>query len=178
MTDQNQESNEFEMIEELSPRTRPQPYATDPDYQELLRQYQNGDWAACGTLIENLLSDYPDDPGLLEFQAEVGVKQSLQKTNVITAKEDRRNAFMKYGLWLVVGVVGIAIIAAGMIFGINAYQDRVESARATQQAETLLLSLTTKLQNANDFLQSGRPTSAMQVLEQIQEIDPEFGALG
>ncbi|MBN2045275.1 MAG: hypothetical protein JW757_09665 [Anaerolineales bacterium] len=177
MTDQNLESNQFEPIEENNPRTRPQPYANDPAYQELLRQYQNGDWSACHDLIEELLSRYPGDPGLFEFQTEVRVKQSLQKSNLVTAKEDRRRFVFKTGAWVIIGGVVLVLVLAGAFVGIGRYQARLNYVRATQQAETLLYSLTTKLSNANDLIRSGRPTGALALLEEIQEIDPEFEGL-
>jgi tetratricopeptide (TPR) repeat protein len=177
MTDENLENNEIENVEETSPRTRPLPYATDPGYKDLLLKYQNGDWDACTSLIETLLKNYPGDSGLIEFQNEVRVKQSLQQSTVVTDKEDRRKNVLKTG-----GMIGIIVIVLGaiIIFGYSAiskYTTRVSSAQQTQQAETSYRTLRTKLENAEDLIQSGRPTGALLLLEEIQEVDPEFEGL-
>ena len=86
MTEEFNENEENEMMESVpgmdEERSRPLPYAKDPDYQELLHHYQNAEWDVSLTLVEKLLQTYPEDPGLLEFQHELEMRNSLLRQSL------------------------------------------------------------------------------------------------
>ena len=57
--------------------TRPLPYAKDPLYKDLLKHYQNADWDAGLDVLKSMLKEYPNDPGLLEFEHEIQMRVSM-----------------------------------------------------------------------------------------------------
>ena len=128
-----EENKDSPDMEENFTRTRPQPFVKEPEYQELLQKYQNGDLVASERLIASLLDKYPGDPSLLDFQREILVKKSMQETSVETDKEDRRSNLIKFAIRGGIVLAIVLIVGGGILWALNRYQTGLESAFRSQQ---------------------------------------------
>ena len=154
--------------------TRPLPYAKDPLYKDLLKHYQNADWDAGLDVLKSMLKEYPNDPGLLEFEHEIQMRVSMQRIGQETDREERMQTFRKLGVRALIGIAVLAIIIFAVQWGINLYDSRVEQARFERTQEALAQSLGRKFENAEQFMKGGRIAEALALYEEIQEVDPNY----
>ncbi len=170
--DKNEENEMVEPVPEMvEERTRPLPYAQDPDYQALLRDYQNADWDASLVSVEKLLKTYPEDPGLLDFQHELHMRNSLLHQSLEVEEEDkreRRKELGKKGL-LIFGAVAVVLVLAYL--GFTWYQNSRMAAAEERARIALEQELSSKYDIAQSYLNGGRASDA---LENFQEIEDEY----
>lgn len=155
-------------------KTQPLPYAQDPGYQALLTAYQNGDWAESERLVTDLLTRFPDDKNLLQFQNEIGVKAGLQHLADEQAAIERRESRIKLATRAALGTVILLVVGFIGYLALSAYQTRVAAIRAEQTAAALAITLETKSHNAEALLQAGREEEALDLYLEIQSLDPDF----
>ena len=148
----------------------------DPAYQELLVRYQNAEWDQCGRLIDNLLIRYPGKQILVEFRADIDMQLMLNKMSV----EKARNRKVK-SLYSVLAVLGLlAVIVLVITYFVNrslkSYQQQLTTYQVQlEQAQAENISL---LENqARSSLQSGKPDVALDILTQMEELDPDYPSL-
>lgn len=155
-------------------QTRPQPYAKEPLYRELLTYYQNADWDKSLETVEKLLADYPGDPGLLQFQHEIEMRNSLQRLGQESEKVERREKLRKVGLNVIIVVGIVAIIGFAGLWGYNQYQSNVEQAQMERTQVAIAATLQSKYENALNFLQAGKADQALALFEEISAVDPDY----
>lgn len=171
----NRENQEMEPVPEGGEvASRPLPYANDPAYNELLKHYQNADWNACLPLIESLLQSYPEDDGLLEFQHEIEMRNSLLKLSLETETEDKREHRKKLGTQILIGVGIFAVFFMIAFWAYSQYQARVTERNNEIAAAALAAKLAGMNENAENFLEGGHPDKALELFLEIQQLDPEY----
>lgn len=168
--EQNAQEEEIGTREE----TQPQPYIHEPLYKDLLQSFQNAEWEKCADLLTQLLELYPDNESLIEFQREISVRTTLQKTNDETVKEERRENIQKLiirGI-IILAVVGVVVFTAA--WAVNRYQDNLEFARQESIEATRVQELATTYGNAEKYLLAGNYEKALELFIEIQEEEPNY----
>lgn len=172
--DTNQENNEMEPVPGAEEISRPLPYAADPVYQELLHHYQNADWDACSAAVEKLLQKYPEDEGLLEFQHEIQMRNTLLRLSLEAEDEDKKERRKKLGKQILIGVGIFVAVFLVVFWGYNQYQARVAQAQLAREQAALEAELSRLYTNAENFLDGGRAEEALELYRQIEALDPAY----
>jgi len=142
--------------------------STDPEYMQLLVEYQNGRWDECSVLLNNLLKKYPGNSRLLEFQGDFEFQYLFHKNAEVGERDKRKgraSAAVKkvgisFGLVLVAILVGVGIFA--LVYSLttnrqqNFNQSQVDMLGAQVQA----------------LLASGQPEKASEIVQQMKLIEP------
>ncbi|MEJ2758877.1 MAG: hypothetical protein P8046_10395, partial [Anaerolineales bacterium] len=156
MTEEFNENKENEMMEpnpsmDEEP-SRPLPYAQDPDYKDLLHYYQNADWDAALTAVEKLLLTYPEDPGLLEFQHELQMRNNLLHLSLQAEDEDKRERRKEIGKKALIGIGAFVVIFILAFLGITWYQNSRNAADAERARIEFEQELASKYDVAQSYL--------------------------
>jgi len=171
---ENIEAGETDSVEFPIEGTRPLPYAKDPEYLDLLKQYQNADWDEALKVINSLLDKYPEDTALLEFQHEVQMRLSMQQEGQKFDRVERQEQFAKLGVRLLIGLAAAAVLFFAVRWGINLYETSVEDARLERERIALAQTLAKKYANAEKYLRADRISEALSLLDEIQAEDPAY----
>ena len=154
--------------------------AADPAYDELLIAYQNAEWERCNKILNALLEKYPGQSKLLDFRSDLDVQlmlRNLDKSHVKTFRENKKRITLRF-VTIPLIIIGIAIMIGLYILQVN------QNSSLNQMVSTLVESTQTEaevLQNleaqARTLLQAGKAVLALDVLKQIQSIEPTYPAL-
>ena len=177
MTDemnQNIEAGENDPVEVPNEGTRPLPYAKDPEYLDLLKQYQNADWEKALNVLNSLLAKYPEDAALMEFQHEIQMRLSMQEVGQKFDRAEKQQQFAKFGIRALIGLAIAAVLIFSVNMGIDFIEARVEADRLARTQAAEAQSLANKFANAEKFMRADRVDEALALLEEIQAKDPAY----
>lgn len=178
MTEEFNEKEENEMMEPVSSmdeeQSRPLPYAQDPDYKDLLHHYQNADWDASLAAVEKLLQTYPEEPGLLEFQHELQMRNNLLHLSLQAEDEDKRERRKEIGKKVLIGVVAFVVVFSLAFAGITWYQNSREAAAAERARIEFEQELASKYEVAQSYFNGGRAADALEKFQEIEALSPGY----
>ncbi|MCB2202557.1 tetratricopeptide repeat protein [bacterium] len=124
-------------------------------------------------LLEVLKNRYPNNQSLMRFQDDLQMRLSFQSIADTNKKVERKNkikATFKLSLFAVFGTLVVLIVA---FFSYIYFNDKVLT-RQNEQEAIVLASLNGQ---AEELLNVGKPNSALQIIEKIREIDPNYSNL-
>jgi len=151
--------------------------STDPEYMQLLVEYQNARWDECNVLLNNLLKKYPGNTRLEEFQQDFEFQYLFHKNTQDSEKDKRkrqtRDVVRKVGF--TAGLIVLALAVAAGIFAL-VYSLTISKQQTYNTGQIELLGA-----QVQSLLASGQPEKASAILEQMKLInanDPQVVALG
>lgn len=150
------------------------PYMRDDLFKELMTHYQNADWEASLDAIDRLSKLYPGESSLDDFREDILMRSELYKKGSQSQKVETRLRIQQTSGWLIIGIISIVVLFFVGRWGINQYQDQRESNQMMVEATNQAISLQTKYDNAEDFLQADRPEEAMRLYEEIENQSPGY----
>lgn len=150
--------------------------SSDPDYIELLEHYQQAEFSACKRILDQLEDRYPNHPQLENFREELQMKlgiSAMRASMRAGEKRAKRNATLRLSVFAIVGtlIVLITFFLTLVFFIPNIEMPELAS---TPQDTTQLNSF---YQQADQLLLGGQPQPAVEIIEKIREIDPDFPGL-
>jgi len=150
--------------------------SSDPDYIKLLERYQQAEFDACKNILDQLEDRYPNHPQLKDFREELQMKLgvfAMRASMRAGEKRVKRTATLKLGVFAIVGTM-IVLIASflALIFFIR--DAEIPELAPPPQDTTQLNSF---YQQADQLLLGGQPQPAVEIIEIIREIDPDFAGL-
>ena len=153
------------------------PQMKDPTFQEILANFQNGEWDLGFQKLDAFIDENPSLPELKEFRQEMGLRARIDQYE---DAENKAETLKKVGLWSAVGLFVLAIISA-FFWGVNSYSNRVQAqigdVRQNIVDEVAAIELNVKFADAQNYLSAGRPEEALQLLESIAEENSNFPGL-
>lgn len=145
----------------------------DPDYLLAIEHYQNGEFAACEALIQNLENRYPAHSKLQALKADIQMRLSLMTIKVSNKKEEIRQRKIAALKLIGFAIIGIVIVAITFFFSYR-YLDQIVTSRQLEQQAAQAASLS---QQVEQLLVVGQPQPAAEILENIRSLDPDFSTL-
>lgn len=154
--------------------TAPLLYRSDPNFRELLQDFQNAEWEKCLQKISELLVLYPEDGYLLNFKQDVEIRVALHETRNRQQAEEhlqRRRNFRR----LVIAAGALAFVATiAIVWLVYAYQAQLAQVRLKQEATATAESLAAKFRTADTFMAAGKPLEALPIYVEIQLVEPSY----
>jgi tetratricopeptide (TPR) repeat protein len=149
-------------------------FVNDPDFQDALASFQNGDWDLGLNKLDSLIAQYPETSQLSDFRQEMLLRS---RVDGYERTEKIRAIFKKIGYWGV-RVAALVVVLTLIAWGLNSYsnwlQGQWDTIKQTVSQEVQTLDIAVKYQNAQNFLGAGRPEDALLLLEEIEDQDPNF----
>lgn len=142
----------------------------DPQFGEFIEAYQKGEWQRCKELMDGLLTRHPDIELLQEYSKDLEVQLSLRDISLKhfseqkkkTVRQTVRISFFSLALifFILVVFTGIFVLLSNKFRAQQQEQDQIQVKALSAQAGELLL--------------SGQPGPALQVIEKIKQLDPNY----
>ena len=82
--------------------------SNDPDYLELIRLFQNGDFVGCREILDKLEERYPDHPVLLSFDENLQMKlmfRTMEDTNKKVQNREKVKSSFNFVIFTIIAVL-------------------------------------------------------------------------
>jgi len=166
----NPEFDDSEAVDLKGQNTNSINLSSDPDYPYLLDHYQNAEFDLCKVFLNKLEQRYPGNQELGRLKEELEIKLSLQSMEIKSKKwEKRKNRKVTLNLSLF-AIFGTIIMLLAFFFSRD-YFNSVFSVDVQGEENVQLISLN---QQAEQLLDIGQPQTALEIVERIRIIDPEY----
>ena len=148
-------------------------FSSDPEYLRLIEHYQKAEFSECQKLLGSLELRYPGQPELQTIREDLEMKGSL---NNLTSSIRKREALAKgkvtlnlilFSLVVIIGIGGVFFASSLLIL-------KNKPIEITPNVNSQLDSLYIQ---AEHLLQSGQPSSALEVVLKIRALDPDYEKL-
>ena len=148
-------------------------FSSDPEYLKLIEHFQKAEFSECQKLLGSLELRYPGQPELQTIREDLEMKGSL---NNLTSSIRKKEALAKskvtlnlilFGLVVIIGI-GAVFFASSLLILKN------KPIEITPNVNSQLDSLYVQ---AEHLLQSGQPSSALEVVLKIRALDPDYEKL-
>lgn len=142
---------------------------SDPDYQLMLKEYQQANWDECTHLLSVLTEKFPKNAKLEEFRKDFEFQYSIHKNAKKNALSKTRKNFLlasKKTLLTILIIIGVIVIGWGgyMLMARNAVLNQTEY--RTNQIQLLSAQI-------DALLVAGQPDKAFELIDKIKVIDPQ-----
>jgi len=148
-------------------------FSNDPEYLKLIEHYQKAEFTECQKLLGSLELRYPGQPELQTIREDLEMKGSL---NNLTSSIRKREALAKGKVTLnlilfsLVVIIGIGAIFFASSLLILKNKPIEVTPNVNSQLDSLYI-------QAEHLLQSGQPSSALEVVLKIRALDPDYEQL-
>jgi len=148
-------------------------FSSDPEYLKLIEHFQKAEFSECQKLLGSLELRYPGQPELQTIREDLEMKGSL---NNLTSSIRKREALAKgkvtlnlilFSLVVIIGIGGVFFASSLLIL-------KNKPIEITPNVNSQLDSLYIQ---AEHLLQSGQPSSALEVVLKIRALDPDYEKL-
>jgi tetratricopeptide (TPR) repeat protein len=149
-------------------------YLDHPMFQGAMQSIQKGKWESGLNQIETLMQAYPLEPELRSLRQEIILRAKVDADERVDVSQARKRRFRD--LTIRGAIIAVLIILA--VFVANTYSDAIrdqyETARTNLEAAGLQVQLQAYYRDAQDLLRAGQPEQAIALLENIEDIDPDY----
>jgi tetratricopeptide (TPR) repeat protein len=153
------------------------PQLNDNVLQEALGYFQDGAWDQGLEKLDALIRQHPSVPELQNLREEMALRAHIDRDEEQDQKAETLKQITRWGLR---GVVLLAMVSL-ILWGLSTYSSRIEGqwgrVRQNLVEEVEAIDLTVKFQDAQNYLNAGRPQDALLLLENIAEQNPDFPGL-
>ncbi len=142
----------------------------DPQFSEFNEAYQKGDWQRCKELLDGLISRHPDIEILLEYSKDLEVQLSLRDISLKHESEQKKKTVrqtVRISIFTIALIFFMLVIFAGIFFLLS-------NKFGAQQKEQDQIQLKALSAQAGELLLSGQPGPALQVIDKIIQLDPDY----
>jgi tetratricopeptide (TPR) repeat protein len=146
----------------------------DPQYRQVLEQFQRAEWEECLHSIDGLLKAHPGNKDLLAFRQEVQTRYELQQRSESQREADDKTQRQKVRRRTLIAVLSGIIVLALAVWLIIAYQAQETRQRLKAEATQTAEALAAKDQLAGTFMRAGKPDQALALYAEIKETDPSY----
>jgi len=148
-------------------------FSSDPEYLKLIEHYQKAEFSECEKLLENLELRYPGQPELQAIREDLEMKGSVSSLTSSIRKEEglaKSRVTLKLILFGLVVIIGIgAVFFASSLFFLKNKPIEI-TPNVNSQLDSLYL-------QAEQLLQSGQASSALEVVLKIRVLNPDYEKL-
>ncbi len=160
-------------VSDLSNNPRETSLSWDSDYLKLIEYYQNAKFGECLELLEEMEVQYPEHSELIKVRNDLEIKLSLKFMESRNKREKSRERTKTTINMSVFAILGTFLVLIAFFFSYN-YLFSIDTAKREVEKEVTLTSL---YEQATQLLLVGKPEPAIEILNTIKTIDPEYEAL-
>lgn len=145
----------------------------EPRFGEFIEAYQKGEWQRSKELLDSLLYQYPDIELLKEYARDLEVQLSLREISLKHSTEQKKKSVkqtVRVSVFSLALIFFILVIFTGIFLLIS-------NRFGTQQKKQDQIQINSIAGQVNQLLLSGQPGPALQLIEKIKEIDPNYASL-
>jgi tetratricopeptide (TPR) repeat protein len=147
--------------------------STDPDYHKLLEHFQKGEKDLALMVLNTLEKRYPTHPELLTIKDELQMKASVKDLGQKIEKREKRENRKEFFRLAIFAVVGTALVMAVFYFT----SQFLLRGTIEEQVDQSVGQLTSLQNQVEQLLDRGRPQPAVEILETMRGINPDWEAL-
>lgn len=152
-------------------------YLKEPKFQAAMKDFQNGRWDEGLTALDEVKKDYPFVIEIDALRQEMFLRSQLDEDEIKDSRVDRTRSVLRLG-------VRLALLALTLVFifwGVKTFDDWIRG-QWTGIREGLLSDITSfetrlKFRDAQSYLQANYPDSALVLLHEIANDDPDYEGL-
>ena len=159
--------------ETIGQSVNPIDLSNDPDFLNLIEHYQHAEFDKCNEVLTKLEKRYPGHPRLFKFKDDLQMQLSL-KTMAVSNKKEKKHKQRKITFKMSVFAV-ISTIVVMVVFFIS--YNYIDNNVRTKQLEKETAQLTSLNNQAEQLLLAGQPQPAVEIIESIRSINPEYVSL-
>jgi tetratricopeptide (TPR) repeat protein len=145
----------------------------DADYLKLIEYYQNAQFVKCLELLEEMEVQYPERSELAKVRSDLEIKLSLKSMLNRNKRENSRRRTKTTLNISVFAILGTFLVLIAFFISYN-YLFNIDTAKREAEKATTLTSL---YEQASQLLLVGKPEPAIEILNTIKSIDPDYEAL-
>jgi tetratricopeptide (TPR) repeat protein len=160
-------------VSDLSNNPREASLSWDSDYLKLIEYYQNAKFGKCMELLEEMELQYPDRSELVKVRSDLEVKLSLKSMESRNRREKSRERTKTTLNMSVFAILGTLLVLIAFFFSYN-YLFSIDTVQREAEKEATLISL---YEQAAQLLLVGKPEPAIEILNTIKAIDPNYETL-
>lgn len=147
--------------------------SNDPEYIDLIKYYQNGDFPKCREVLDILEERYPDHPALRKFDEDLQLKLMIRTMEDKNKKTEKREKVKTSFNLILLAILAVAIVVAVFFFSFRYLNNQVAERQEIQEAAQVAA----LADQAEQLLLVGKPQPAFAIIEDIREIDPNYERL-
>ena len=147
--------------------------SNDPEYLELIKLFQNGEFLKCREVLDALKARYPDHPALLNFDDNLQMKMMFRTMEDKNKKVQKRESVKSSLSFIIFTIIAILIISAVFYFSFRYFNNQIAEKQQLQESYTL----NSMANQAEQLLLVGNPQPAAEIIENIREINPDYERL-
>lgn len=147
--------------------------SSDPEYAQLLDNYQNAEFTRCSEILETLENRYPGNRSLQDFKENLNIQLSLQNMAAVNKKGEKRKKKFTILKMIAFTLIGFTIVFITATITYQYLNDIV----STNQLEVQTTQLTSLYAQAEQLLNVAKPQPAAEIIEKIRLINPDFDNL-
>jgi tetratricopeptide (TPR) repeat protein len=152
-------------------------YLDNPQFRQAMESMQKGEWESGLSQIETLMQAYPLESDLRSLRQEMILRAKVDTDEKVAKSYARRRR--SRDLIVRAAVVSVLVIIA--IFVATSYaswfQDQAALAKQAVDSQVVLVELQVNMRDAQSYLGAGMTDSALDLLEKIEVIKPDFPEL-
>jgi predicted Zn-dependent protease len=149
----------------------------DPLFHSALEHMQDGDWESGLAELDQLVDNYPMDASLRTLRQEMQFRAQIDEDEQIDAVESRKQKLKTWSIRFGILVVVVVLAVWGYFTYSNWISNQWASTRQTIESEVNSVELAVKYRDAQDLLQANRPDEAFVLLQELENVDPEYPGL-
>ena len=152
-------------------------YLDNPQFRQAMESMQKGEWESGLSQIETLMQAYPLESDLRSLRQEMILRAKVDTDEKVAKSYARRRR--SRDLIVRAAIVSVLVIIA--IFVATSYaswfQDQAALAKQAVDSQGVLGELQVNMRDAQSYLGAGMTDSALDLLEKIEVIKPDFPEL-
>jgi tetratricopeptide (TPR) repeat protein len=152
-------------------------YLDNPQFRQAMESMQKGEWESGLSQIETLMQAYPLESDLRSLRQEMILRAKVDTDEKVAKSYARRRR--SRDLIVRAAIVSVLVIIA--IFVATSYaswfQDQAALAKQAVDSQVVLVELQVNMRDAQSYLGAGMTDSALDLLEKIEVIKPDFPEL-
>ncbi len=152
-------------------------YLDNPQFRQAMESMQKGEWESGLSQIETLMQAYPLESDLRSLRQEMILRAKVDTDEKVAKSYARRRR--SRDLIVRAAVVSVLVIIA--IFVATSYaswfQDQAALAKQAVDSQVVLVELQVNMRDAQSYLGAGMTDSALELLEKIEVVKPDFPEL-
>ncbi len=160
-------------VSDLSNNFREASLSWDSDYLKLIEYYQNAKFGKCMELLEEMELQYPEHSELVKVRSDLEVKLSLKSMESRNRREKSHERTKTTLNMSVFAILGTFLVLIAFFFSYN-YLFNIDTVQREAEKDATLLSL---YEQAAQLLLVGKPEPAIEILNTIKAIDPDYETL-
>lgn len=147
--------------------------SNDPEYINLIKLFQNGDFSECSEALEKIEERYPEHPALIKFAENLQMKMMVKAMEEKSKKVEKRAKVKNSFSFILLIVAVILVVATVFYFSFRYFNNQIAESQRIQQSYTL----DNMANQAESLLLVGNPQPAAAIIDKIREINPDYERL-